>query len=207
LSKDLFRLLVLIVVALFLTVMAARANSLVVTNLSSSVTDTSATMIVSCTATNTGGDVAPNEILYVGSTDGGTTAANWGLAIDLGTNAVGVLITNTLYSLREQKDYYWRVTGNSSSGTVWASSSSTFRTLPRGAATASGALKSPGASVTNIAWAASITNYAGAASDAFTSNLVSQLNGWLAGLAPTLSNTVNQVGGINSNLVRRGVLP
>ena len=67
-------------------------------------------------------------MLYLGTTDAGTNATLWPLGFDLGTNAVS-LVTNTVYGLRALKDYYWTVSGSTVSGTVWASSTKTFRTV------------------------------------------------------------------------------
>jgi hypothetical protein len=166
-----------------------QANTLVVTNRSdlASGTSTSLTYVVGVSVTNDVGADIPNLIGYFGSSDGGQVAAAWGLAVTLGTNSVGILVSNTVYGTLPQKTYWFSVTGNNLSGEVWAASSGTFVT-PAGASGAdtgsSLSIVPSGPSVTNFAWTGATTNFVG-----------------LAGL---ISNIVNQLSIINSNQHRLG---
>lgn len=204
--------------------LASHANSLTVTNRSDlvSVTSTSFSYVVSVTGTNLSGDVATDVIGYFGSSDGGAVAALWGISTDLGTNALGILVTNTVYNTLPGKTYWFSCTGNSSSGAVWATSSGQGITMP-GGATATGnplALVPSGVSVTNVVMpvpnpATNITfNFAGLTGidsnnvSACLSGIVSAVSNLVLSARTSntqISNLNTQVGIINSNQHKSGM--
>ncbi|MEK6793848.1 MAG: hypothetical protein AABZ39_03675 [Spirochaetota bacterium] len=77
------------------------------------------------------GDTNVRIVLYWGTNDGGTTAANWQNALDLGwygSNAMGGIATN-LYGLSEWQKYYYRAWSSNAHGVAWSTNTSSFTTL------------------------------------------------------------------------------
>ncbi len=192
----------------------ALANSLTVSNITASGTSTSVTYVISITGTNLAADLVTNVTSYFGSSDGLQVPANWGISVV--SNAANMIatagtnMTNTVFGLVADRTYYYSVSADSGSGTVWATSSAQIVT-PRGGfagagSAAANALLPTGANVTNVAWSSALTNLA-TGSSAASSTIVAQVNAIIAGLGPQISNLVSQVSAINSNEHKTGSMP
>ena len=75
--------------------------------------------------TSTGGE-APEVIIYYGTADGGTTAANWTAQVSLGAQSGSA--SQTVSNLLPGSTYFYRAAATNSAGSAWASSSSSFST-------------------------------------------------------------------------------
>jgi hypothetical protein len=200
--------------ALMVGVAPTFANSLSVTSVLASATQTSVTYVVSITGTNLAGSLVTNLTTYFGSYDGLQTAANWGKSyVSNAANLIsisGTNYTNTVFGLTPDRTFYYSVSADdSASGTVWnAGVSGQIVTIrggfPGASNNAANALLPTGANVTNLAYAGSITNDVALTAN---SNIIAQANTILAKIATALSNVVNQVSNINSNVHKSGTMP
>jgi len=174
--------------------------ALEITNVSSSATDTSATFIVKVVSTNAQN---PDVILYFGVANGGEVAGRWGASIDLGTNAPDAVITNTIYRLRPQQDYYWHSAAHAETN-VWAKGGvQTVRTILAAPPASTvlqesfyGAAPTSQPRISNLAAWATLTNLAtGTPND---TNLVTQVN--------AISNAINKVNELLQALKNQGLI-
>ncbi len=110
--------------ASFVSTYAANSPAMVATRPATSMTGTTATLNGNLDYT---GGASTNVILYWGSTDGGTTPANWVNTIALGTLPVGNFSSN-IASLTPGATYYCRAFATNANGGSWAPDSVAFTT-------------------------------------------------------------------------------
>ena len=87
------------------------------------ITATSADL--TATVTDSGGDI-PAVVIYYGTSDGGTTIANWASSISLG-NLTGSR-TTTVGGLSTATTYFFRALATNGGGSTWTNASGTFTT-------------------------------------------------------------------------------
>ena len=95
-----------------------------ITNASGATDITATTATLNGSLTSDGGS-ATTVTIYYGPTDGGTTIGNWVSQADLGTRSAGAFSAGVT-GLTTGTTYYYRCYASNSTGTSWASSSSSF---------------------------------------------------------------------------------